>query len=203
LGRDISSARRNGCIHLPSRRGWSNVDKLPEKGRASGFTLFELILVIVLVAVFSGMLLGRFLQYQEMAEKAAMEQTAGAVRSALTIQFAGLITRGKTEDIPKLAALNPMKLLTDAQKNYVGEFYETSAGDIPPGSWYFDLKRRHLVYIVRNGANFVPQEDGAKEVRYRVSLVYNDWQTGSKKTEPKEVAGIALKEVQPYSWQVN
>ena len=172
------------------------------KSRSMGFTLFELILVIILVAVFSGILLGRFVQYQEMAEKAAMEQTAGAVQSALTIQFAGLITRGKSEDIPKLAAVNPMKLLTETQKNYVGEFYEPEVGDIPPGSWYFDLKRRQLVYVVRNGARFVPREGGAKEVRYQINTVYNDWM-GSGNPGQREVAGITLKVVQPYSWEVN
>lgn len=170
----------------------------------AGFTLFELILVVILVAVFSGILLGRFLYYQEVAEKAAMEQTAGAVQSALTIQFAGLITRGKMEDVPKLAAVNPMKLLTDTQPNYAGEFYEAGTGDIPRGSWYFDLKQRHLVYVVRNGARFLPKEGEAKEVRYKVSVVYNDWMTsGQGESDLKQVAGITLKKVGSYTWDVN
>lgn len=172
-------------------------------GRAAGFTLFELVLVIILVGIFSGVLLGRFLLYQEMAEKVAMEQTAGAVRSALTIQLAGLISRGRTEDIPKLVAVNPMDLLTETQKNYVGEFYETSFDDIPPGSWYFDLRHRQLVYVVRNDAHFVPGEDGAKEVRYHVALVYNDWLRPSNGTPSlKEVGGVTLKEVRPYLWDI-
>jgi prepilin-type N-terminal cleavage/methylation domain-containing protein len=168
-----------------------------------GFTLFELIIVIILVAVFSGILLKRFQVYQEMAEKTAMEQTAGAVRSALTIQVAGLIARGRVEDIPKLVAVNPMTLLTESQKNYVGEYYNVERADIPTGSWYFDLKRRHLVYVVRNGTHFVSDENGAKEVRYRVKLVYNDWFNGAGiRIDKQDVAGLVLETVRPYSWQV-
>lgn len=170
--------------------------------RSAGFTLFELMIVIVLVAVFAGILLGRFLLYQEMAEKTAMEQTAGAVRSALNIQVAGLIARGRTEDIPKLLTVNPMKLLTETQKNYAGEFYEVAHGDVPQGSWYFDLKRRHLVYVVRNGAHFEPDENGDKLVRFRVDLVYNDWQKGLDSAS-REIAGVSFKEVRPYVWNIN
>jgi type II secretory pathway pseudopilin PulG len=175
----------------------------PGKRAATGFTLFELVMVIVLVAVFAGVLQGRFLNYQEMAEKSAMEQTAGALRSALTIQLAGLIARGKMEDIPRLAEVNPMILLADAQKNYVGEFYEAALGDIPAGSWYFDLKRRQLVYVVQSGTHFVPDENGIKEVRYKVNVVYSDWlKSDNGKLAQKEVGGITLKEVRPYSWNI-
>ncbi len=176
----------------------------PLRTPVTGFTLFELVIVIVLVATFAGVLLERFLTYQEMAEKAAMEQTASAARSALTIQLAGLIVRGKTEDIPKLTTANPIDLLTERPKNYVGEFYELKPGEIPPGSWYFDLKRRHLVYVVRNGAHFIPNENGDKEVRYEVRAVYNNWlKSDSGKGAQKEIGGIALNAVQPYTWQVN
>ena len=179
-------------------------DSTPRRrpGRLSaGFTLFELVIAIVLVAVFGGILLGRFHTYQEMAEKAAMEQTAGAVRSALAIQAAGLLARGKVDELHKLAGLNPMVLLTDAQKNYIGEFYDVTSGDITRGSWYYDLKRRELVYVVRNGMHFEPDENGNKVVRFKVGLVYNDWQKASN-AETLEVAGIVLKEVRPYSWDI-
>ena len=174
----------------------------PAKPREAGFTLFELIVVVILVAVFAGVLLGRFLLYQEMAEKTAMEQTAGAVRSALNIQVAGLIARGRTEDIPKLATLNPMNLLTEQQKNYIGEFYETSMDDIPPGSWYFDLRHRELVYLVYRGGHFVPAEDGSKRVRYKVALVYNNGLLSSGQSGRKELGGVVLREVAPYKWEI-
>jgi prepilin-type N-terminal cleavage/methylation domain-containing protein len=171
----------------------------PGKGR--GFTLFELIVVIVLVSMLSAMVLDRFLVYQEMAEKTAMEQTAGAIRSALNIQMAGLIARGRTEDIPKLAAVNPIKFLTERQRNYVGEFYEVGPDDIPTGSWYFDLKRKQLVYSVHRGAYFVPDENGHKRVRYAVTLVYNEGFLNGP-SGAKELGGVVLREVVPYKWEL-
>lgn len=168
--------------------------------RSAGFTLFELLVVAILVALLAGILLGRLLAYQEMAEKAAMEQTAGAIHSALTIQLAGLIARGRTQDIPKLTALNPITLLSGPQKNYVGEYFDPRPGDIPPGSWYFDLKNRQLVYTVQHSAHFVAGTGGDKAVRYKVVLVSNDWLRIPAGTGGKDIGGITLKEVNPYSW---
>lgn len=179
------------------------IRSLPGRIRSAGFTLFELIVVIILVAVLAAVLLGRFLIYQEMAEKTAMEQTVGAIQSALTIQLAGLIARGQMQDISRLAAVNPMTLLSGTQKNYAGEYFAVKPGDIPSGNWYFDLKNRQLVYSVQHGAHFVADESGNKTVRYKVVLVYNDWlRTSSEGEAGKEIGGITLKEVRPYSWTI-
>ncbi len=174
------------------------------RARTGGFTLFELIVVIVLVAILSGMLLRRFINYQEMAERVAMEQTAGAVRSALTIQLAGLIARGKLEDAPRLESINPMNFLSEPQKNYVGEFFSVKPGDIPAGSWYYDLKSRQLVYTVQHDAHFTSSKKGEKAVRYKVSLVYNDnlFVPAGNAASQKEIGGVTLKVIYPYTWNL-
>lgn len=163
--------------------------------------MFELLLVIIVVALAAGMLLGRVLHYQEMAEKTAMEQTAGAVRSALTIQMSGLAARGRMEEIRKLASINPMVLLTELPNNYAGEYYG-APDDVPAGHWYFDLKSRQLVYLVRYGTHFQSDQQ-EKTVRYQIRLVYNDWlQSVTGKPAEEEIAGITLKEVRPYTWDI-
>lgn len=187
---------------LPRRTARAH-SQAPVPRRASGFTLFELIIVIILVALLSGVLLGRFLMYQEMAEKTAMEQTAGAVQSALTIQVANLIARGHPEDIPKLAAVNPMNFMAQTQGNYVGEFYEPRAGDIDTGTWYYDLKNKELVYTVHRGQHFESKGDGPKVVRYKVGIVYNEgFPFAPAAAIRKEVGGAVLKLVAPYRWEV-
>ncbi|TFW10288.1 prepilin-type N-terminal cleavage/methylation domain-containing protein [Oxalobacteraceae bacterium OM1] len=168
-------------------------------GRQQGFTLFELVLVIVLVAVFSGVLLKRFTMYQEMAEKAGMEQTAGVLRSALHLQMAGLITRGRIGDIPKLAEVNPFSLLAERQHNYVGEYFDPK--DIPTGSWYYDLKNRQVVYLVHRDAHFSPNLRGECIVRFQIVPVYNAPLPGEAATV-KELGGITLREVEPYQWDI-
>lgn len=167
-----------------------------------GFTLFEFILVIIVIAVSAGVFFNRFLTYQESAEKVAMEQTAGAVRSALTIQVSGMLARGRTEEIARLAAINPMTLLAELPKNYAGEFYG-AADNVAVGNWYFDMKTRQLIYLVRHHTHFQSDGQGDKAVRYQVSVVFNNaMRGGDAKAASKEIGGIVLKEVQPYTWNV-
>ena len=173
------------------------------RAKVAGFTLFELIVVIVLIAVLSGILLRRFLTYQELAEKVAMEQTAGAIRSALTIQLAALVVRGRLKDAPQLATINPMNLLADGQQNYAGEFFTVKPGDVPRGSWYYDLKRGQLVYLVQHDAHFVSGKEGESEVRYSVALLYSDLFSKPGEESSNDVGGVVLKVVHPYKWNVS
>ncbi len=79
--------------------------------RERGFTLIELIVVIIVVVVLMGLFIDRTLFYQEQAEKAAMEGVAGAIQSALTMQYGQIMTRGKPSDVAALAQDNPMSWL--------------------------------------------------------------------------------------------
>ena len=169
--------------------------------RSAGFTLLELVTVIIIASILAGVLIGRFLIYLEIGEKTAMEQTVGAIRSGLNIQMAGLITRCRMEDIPRLVGTNPMKFLAGQQKNFAGEFYGGKLPEIAPGSWYFDMKDKYLVYLVDRDAHFVPGADGQKWVRFRLSPVFNEsFQDGSQKSLVKEIGGVVLEEVEPYKW---
>lgn len=171
------------------------------RARALGFTLFELILSLMVVSVFAGKLAERFVDYQEQAEKAAMEQTVGSIRSALNIRMAALIARGRSEDVAKLLEMNPFTLLNDQQKNYAGEHYEVQPDSIPPGSWYYDLKARQAVYLVQRGDQFV-SSGGGRAIRFKTGLVYNTPLPGEKSDQSGDVGGVAFREVQPYRWEV-
>lgn len=164
-----------------------------------GFTLIELVVVISIIAVLAGTLLNRIWFYQEQAEKAAMEQVAGALQSALTIQFASLMARGREADMDTLATANPMNWLARKPANYAGEFYGLTPQSVPPGSWAFDLKSRNLVYVVERGEYFTPGKDGAKWVRYRVSPVYENFPEGNGGVR-KALAGAVFGPAEPYHW---
>jgi general secretion pathway protein G len=171
------------------------------RARARGFTLFELILSILAVSLFAGKMAERFVDYQEHAEKAAMEQTVGSIRSALNIRMAALVARGRSEDAGKLLEINPFTLLNEQQKNYAGEHYEVQADSIPAGSWYYDLKARQVVYLVQRGDQFV-SSGGGKAIRFKTELVYNIPLPGEKGDRSKDVGGVAFREVQSYKWEI-
>lgn len=167
-------------------------------GRQPGFTLFELIVVICIVAVMAAILLNRLRVYEEAAEKAVMKQTAVAIKSALQMRVAAYMISGRDNQIENLLLENPASWLQEKPKNYAGEFYADAYARVVPGSWYFDLSRREFIYVVNLGANFKPAADGRKWVRYRVRIDYDEVPT---KDGPRKVLSAAnFSPVQHYDW---
>lgn len=168
-------------------------------GRHAGFTLFELIVVICIVSILAGILLNRLQVYKEAAEKAAMQQTAAAIKSALQMRVAAYMIGGRDNEIENLRNENPVNWLQEKPADYAGEFYADAYARVPPGSWYFDLTRRELVYVVKLGDNFKPGPDGRKWVRYRVKLGYEELpEAGGPPRKVLSAAGFAP--VRPYVW---
>ncbi|MDO8413906.1 MAG: type II secretion system protein [Gallionellaceae bacterium] len=193
---------RGSRIESPSGiRGTQGLTRSPilNPRSSKGFTLIELIVVICLVAIFASVLLERVLFYQEQAEKAAMEQVASALQSALTMQHGRLLARGMESDITTLAADNPMSWLAKIPKNYSGEFYDVSPRSVAPGNWMFDLKTRNLVYILDRGNFFTPGKDGHKWIHFRVNFLYEASPDKSGKGK-QELVGTLFEPTEPYRW---
>ncbi|MDP1682823.1 MAG: prepilin-type N-terminal cleavage/methylation domain-containing protein [Burkholderiales bacterium] len=169
--------------------------------RLHGFTLIELLVVIIIISTLGAVLLDRVLFYQEAAEKAAMEQLAGTLRSGLHLQIADRLLKGKTADIAALGQDNPMDWLAEQPANYVGVRFAPQAGEVAKGNWYYDLKDRQLVYVVARGGHFAPNKQGRKEVRYAVRVVYaRAAQAGRENADKQEVNGVILAMTEPYRW---
>jgi len=168
-------------------------------GRQAGFTLFELIVVICIVAVMAVILLDRLQVYKEGAEKAVMEQTAAAIKSALQMRVASYMIHGREDEIENLRNDNPVNWLQERPDNYAGEFYADAYARVRPGSWYFDLARREFIYVVGLGDHFKPGPDGRKWVRYKVRIDYE--QLPEKAAPPRMVfSALSFATVQQYSW---
>ncbi len=170
-------------------------------GRARGFTLIEFLVVIIIISTLGAVLLDRMWFYQEAAEKAAMEQLAGTLRSALHFQIADKLVKGQTRELSRLAEDNPMDWLAEQPSNYVGERFAPGADEVAKGNWYYDLKDRQLVYVVARGGHFMPDQAGRKEVRYAVRVVYaRAPQAGQENADKQEINGVILAVAEPYRW---
>lgn len=166
---------------------------------SKGFTLIELLVVVTIVAILYTVFLNRIWFYQERAEKTAMVEVAGALQSALIMQYGRLMVRGREAEVTALAADNPMRWLQKAPTNYAGEFYDPQPGMVEPGNWMFDLKSHELIYVLNRADYFVPAKDGKKWVRYRVNLMY-DSVKGVRGKGSKELVGTLLEPIEPYRW---
>jgi hypothetical protein len=142
----------------------------------------------------------RALFYLEQAEKTAMEQVAGAIQSALTMQYGQILTRGKSSDVAALAQDNPMNWLQKKPGNYSGEFYDPSPLAVESGNWVFDLKSRDLVYVVRTANYFKPGKDGKKWIRFHVAIHHENSRLPSLQNAPPELTGMVFEPVEAYSW---
>jgi len=167
--------------------------------RQAGFTLFELIAVVCIVAVMVGILLNRLHVYQEAAEKAAMQQTAAAIKSALQMRVASYMISGRDNEIENLRNENPASWLQEEPPGYAGEFYADAYARVRPGSWYFDLNRREFIYVINLGSNFKPGADARKWVRYRVKIEYEP--VPEKDAPPRKVlSAVSFAPIQPIAW---
>jgi general secretion pathway protein G len=165
-----------------------------------GFTLIELIIVISIIVILAGLFLVRVPFYQEQAEKAAMQQVAGAIQSALVLRYGALAARGADNEIElnKLVSDNPINWLQQKPKNYAGEFYAPTPGAVAPGNWMFDLKVRELIYVTDRGEYFSPGKDGNKWIRFRVQLGYEP--RLGRPESGKELVSVLFEPSEPYRW---
>jgi general secretion pathway protein G len=168
--------------------------------RAKGFSLIELIIVIAVISLLMSVFLERVWYYQELAEKTAMEQDAGAIQEALSMQYGKNFVRGNQEGIKQLSTENPMKWLQQLPKNYAGEFYDPSPNSVVPGSWLFDLSKRELIYVLNSSEHFVPGKDGRKWIRFRVKVQYEQVTRNDVKEAAKELVGAVIEPTEKPSW---
>jgi len=163
-----------------------------------GLTLIELIVVVCIVAVSAALLVDRLRFYQEAAEKAAMEYTVAAVRSALQLQVAAMLIRGEERNIESLARANPVDWLMEPPRGYRGEF-RAPQPVVPPGSWYFDAGRNEFVYVPNLDGHLERLADGSKRLRFRVQLEFEPAKPGSGRKRGI-FSAMRIEPVMPYRW---
>jgi prepilin-type N-terminal cleavage/methylation domain-containing protein len=167
----------------------------PAPARNRGFTLIELVVVIVIISVLATVALRRLTVYQELAEKTAMESTLRIIKTGLQIRLAELIIANRQSQAKQLETSNPMRWLVEPPANYGGTYRQPAEG----GKWYYDERRSELVYVVNNGEFLTTDAtDDGKQLRFRVELLNGYVETARAKV--RTVTGITLVPVRPYRW---
>lgn len=192
----------------------------------AGFSLFELVVFIICVAIIYATAANRFAEFPEQAERANFLAVTTQLQSGVSLELMLAMAEGNLISIADYENSNPMALMLEAPSNYLGEFDFVDNERIQRRSWYYDKRNQELVYLVANPDNVYLQDDGGliatDEIRFRIEILYRERDIGpdsnspvqqalaSVGTEPKltarrtrrSLSGMLLKPVVPYQWNL-
>ncbi|MCK7581248.1 MAG: hypothetical protein MZV65_40170 [Chromatiales bacterium] len=150
----------------------------------------------MLIAVLVAVLLQRLIDYEEYAEKTAVELTVRNLRSALRWQTAQRMIHSRTVELAGLAGANPIPWLERPPAGYLGELAGATSAVVSGGSWYFDLDSRELVYVPNLNRHLVLPPGAVPQMRWQVRVLKSSM--GRDVNGPVE--GLALAETGPHRW---
>lgn len=153
--------------------------------------MFDLVVALSIIAVLVAIAIDRLPAWQAFAERAAMENVVGSLRSALGIKLASCVAENDMAGVRALHDSNPMVQLATVPDNYAGVRSGAEMASVAAGQWYFDATARELVYRVRDAEFFKAPPVVPAEVRFAVQLVFGD---------RKHIEGVRLVEVKSYAW---
>lgn len=161
--------------------------------RGQGFTLFELAVATIIVAVLTSLLLVRLYSYQRDARHAAVQRLLGTLHTALSVKSAHLSVAKKEHELLAIIDENPMSWLVEVPSNYLGEYYSPEVNSLLSDSWYFDRSRKELVYIAPSEKTFGYKEQTL--LRFKVKFIDLTLQQGKTPGLPAVTKGVVLVQV--------
>ena len=166
-----------------------------------GFTLLELVVVLIIISGLLAFAFDRLLKLEVQAERAAMEQVIGNLKSALALTIGKHIA---TDDIPglrKYLDTNPMDLLADTPPTYLGSYVGQPPKLANGANWYYDQSSQSLVYVTGNPAYFQSEGTEKSVTRLKILPVYDDKNGNGRFDAGDSLAGLKLAATAPYHWQ--
>lgn len=167
----------------------------------NGFSLLELVVVIVLIIVFIGLALDQLLKWRETAEQASITQHIASLRSALKLQVSSYYAQGNIKKITELVGTNPMTMAVILPDNYLGSYQNPDLAVLPQGHWFFNTSHKTLIYKLRYPENFHSNLPGISRIRLKILLVYAD-KNFNQQFNPgiDQIEGVRLTKLDEYSW---
>lgn len=187
---------------------------------SAGFSLFELVVFIVAVAIIYAYAANRFAEFPAQAERANFTAITTQLQSSLNLEVITVLASGRGGLIDVFEGINPMDLLLRPPSNYRGAYHQDATDSLPRRSWYFDGVKQELVYLVNDIDRASYQISGVlvptEEIRFvvRVGQSETDVVSGldvtlaerrgsvSASNRKSRISGVVLDPVFPFIWGV-
>ena len=165
-----------------------------------GFSLLELVVVIIIISVLLAIAIDRLMKLQVVAERAAMETVIGHLQSAIGLTISEHIAKDRIPELNNYIDSNPMALLADTPVNYLGSF-PGKPKNMETGSWWYDTNSRTLVYHVGNPQNFLSEGPENGLAKFKIRPVYDDNNHNGRFDNGDTLVGLKLTPLARYRWR--
>jgi type II secretory pathway pseudopilin PulG len=191
---------------------------LRSEQRNSGFSLFELVVFIICVAIIYAAATRRFTNFSGDAERANFFAITAQIQAGMNLEMMMALTRGKAGFLSQYEGSNPMDLLLEPPSNYIGAFDSVDQSSLGRRVWYFDRRNGELIYLANEADGLSNLLNGRRvpvdQVGFKISVEYSfrDPNTGllvtsvgsegsSRAQLSRSFDGLFLKPTIPFEWK--
>ena len=166
-----------------------------------GFSLAELVIVIIIVAVLFGFAIDRLLKLEARAERAAIEQIIGTLQSALAMEISAHVARNNIPGLARFVGTNPMNNLSDTPVNYLGEVSHADIQDMESGQWVYDRGQQVLFYKVINTEYLQTETEATRAyIGFKIDPVFDDTNGNARYDTNEVLRGLKLQALHVFRW---
>ena len=165
-----------------------------------GFTLLELVVVIIIISGLLYVAIDRLLKLEVSAERAALTQVIGNINSALGMVISKHIVQNDIAGLREYIDSNPMDLMAQTPPSYLGSYHGKPRHMVKGVNWYYDKDSHTLVYV--SGSPEYLRSDGPEKsvIKLKIFPVYDDNNRNGRFDTGDTLVGLKLAATAPYHW---